>query len=139
MTNALTAKDNEIASLRHLLTQGGPDAVARAVARREEELRILVAQREQEVAAAMARREEEIVQEVNRREAELYAAWGVREQQIREEIDDKVQWVQKREQEIAAEDERLEMAKNDVEEKLKQWELQATKGQSTWMIIQSTV
>lgn len=49
--------------------------VVAAVARREEELRLLVMKREEEVATAMTRREEEIMDAVRKREEEVLGAW----------------------------------------------------------------
>ncbi|KAJ7594073.1 kinase-like domain-containing protein [Mycena floridula] len=133
ITALISQKDGEISNLQQLLAQQqvyGPKytqddmelAVRTAIAKREEELRVLVTKREEEVAVAIARREEEIIASVNRREAELCEAWTSREQQIRQEVDDKVQWIQTREKELIEEEERLQSVKEKLEEKMKKWE-----------------
>jgi NIMA (never in mitosis gene a)-related kinase 2 len=70
--------------------------VGQAVARREEELRVLVMKREEEVA--IAKGEEEIMQAVRNREAEVDAACVKRE-----EVDKQIQWVLARENELKVE------------------------------------
>ncbi|RDB23669.1 G2-specific protein kinase nim-1 [Hypsizygus marmoreus] len=148
LMSVLTQKDTEIASLQHMVTrlqeqqhhqqysqQQVEQAIKEAVARREEELRVLVMKREKEVAEAMARREEEIMEAVRRREAEVFEAWGVREAEIQKEVEQKVQeveerveWVQAKEEELTAEDARLETARAELEENVAKWEENALKG-----------
>ena len=70
--------------------------VGQAVARREEELSVLVMKREEEVA--IAKGEEEIMQAVRNREAEVDAACVERE-----EVDKRIQWVLARENELKVE------------------------------------
>ncbi|KAJ3716687.1 kinase-like domain-containing protein [Lentinula raphanica] len=136
--NALVMeKDKEIASLHLAIAQKQhlqysqqelEAAVHEAISRREEELRVLVLQREEEVAAAIAKREEEIIASVNKREEELNQAWVMREEQIRQEVDDKVRWIQERENELVAEEKRLEEVRSGLEEKAKKWEVKSVKG-----------
>ncbi|KAF5364973.1 hypothetical protein D9758_008178 [Tetrapyrgos nigripes] len=124
---AVSQKDAEISSLQHTLgqyqqhykysQQDVENAIREAIERREEELRVLVHQREEEVAAAMAKREEEIIGSVNKREAELNEAWVTREQQIRAEVEEQVQWIHSREEELDQEEQRLEDLKLELEEK----------------------
>lgn len=137
LTVLLAQKDQEILSLQRMVSQfqqqsrGHQDLQAQieqAVARREEELRLLVAKREEEVALAMTRREEEIIASVNQREVALSEAWAAREQQIREEVDSRVQWVLQREAELNEESETLQTAKAQLEERVKKWEERGIKG-----------
>ncbi|KAG5645164.1 hypothetical protein DXG03_006788 [Asterophora parasitica] len=146
-------KDAEIAGMKHMVVtlqeQGQKQAqnyshfsqqqlevaVKDAVARREEELRVLVTKREKEVADAMARREEEIMEAVRQREAEVCEAWSKRETEIRQEIDakvmevdERVDWIMGREEELRAEETRLEEVAKDLEVKMKKWEEGVTKG-----------
>ncbi|KAH6897821.1 kinase-like domain-containing protein [Coprinopsis sp. MPI-PUGE-AT-0042] len=99
-------------------------AIKRAVARREEELRVLVVKREQEVAEAMRKREEEIMDAVRRREAEVCEAWTKREGEIREEVEvsikaveERIKWIQDREEEMKEEEDRLEVVREELEER----------------------
>jgi len=83
------------------------EAIQNAVARREEELRVWLMQRdqrvkdakawrEQEIANEKARREEEFAEAMRNRHAEVDEAWAAKEGQIRREIDQEVQeWVQR--------------------------------------------
>lgn len=120
-------KDAEIASLHQVIQSRYSEedlqsTVQTAINRREEELRALVTKREGEVASAIARREEEIIISVNKREAELCEAWATREQQIREEVDERVQWILKREEELRQEEAHLQSVTADLEERMKKWE-----------------
>ncbi|KAJ2936407.1 hypothetical protein H1R20_g687, partial [Candolleomyces eurysporus] len=72
-------------------------AVKHAVAKREEELRVLVIKREEEVANAISKREEEIMEAVRRREQEVCEAWTRREEEMKQEVE---QWAANREQEF---------------------------------------
>ena len=101
-------------------------AVKQAVARREEELRILVVKREEEVAVAIAKREEEIMEAVRNREAEVDAACLQREQLIKKEVDERIQWVLARESELKAEEIRLEVVKRELEESAKKVQQQSS-------------
>ena len=109
-------------------------AVKQAVARREEELRGLVMKREGEVAVAIAKREEEIMAAVCNREAEVDAACVQREELIKKEVDERIQRVLARENELKAEEIRLEVVKRESEESAKKAQQQnaatttATKG-----------
>ena len=67
--------------------------VKQAVARREEELRILVMKWEEEVAVAIAKGEEEIMEAVRNREAEVDAVCVQRDELIKKEVDERIQWV----------------------------------------------
>jgi NIMA (never in mitosis gene a)-related kinase 2 len=126
LNSVLAQKDNEIASLHSRLSQQQQTfsqhdverLVKDAVAKREDELRVLVMKREEEVATAMGRREEEIIASVNRREAELCEAWAAREEQIRSEYQERVEWIQAREQELLEQEERIEDARIQLEERL---------------------
>ena len=140
----IAQKDVEIASLKQAAarlqeqqySQVQTDkAVRDAVVRREEELRVLVMKREKEVAEAMARREEEIMEAVRKREAEVFEAWGTREAEMDREIEKKWQMVQERiawldakENELRMEDARLEDARTEFEQKLASWQENAGKG-----------
>jgi NIMA (never in mitosis gene a)-related kinase 2 len=96
------------------------DAIVReAIGTRENELRIQVMKREEEVSAAMMRREEEIMEAVRMREAELGEAWRKREEEVREEVEERVQWVLKREEEIKVEAGRLEAAREELQKRVK--------------------
>ncbi|KAF5384122.1 hypothetical protein D9615_003274 [Tricholomella constricta] len=152
MVAAVAQKDAEIANLQHMVAalqeqqvqqqqqnhysqQQMEAAVKEAVGRREEELRILVMKREKEVADAMSRREEEIMEAVRRREAEVCEAWTAREMEIRREIEEKVKevderidWIEKKEEELKVEDARLDTARVGLEEKMAKWEESVVKG-----------
>jgi hypothetical protein len=143
-------KDNEIVTLQHMVAQlqqqqqqysqhDVESTIKEAVARREEELRVLVMRREEEVAAAMSRREDEIMEAVRRRETEVFEAWGTREQDIRREVEEKIRevdehvdWIQAREEELRAEDSRLEAVRIELEEKVAKWEDSVAKGLSSY-------
>lgn len=138
----LTEKDAELARLQaHLaLFQQRPPpsqmtqreveiAIKQAVSRREEELRVLIRNREEEVATAMTRREEEIMEAVRRREAEVCQAWCAREAEIRQEVEtsiravqERVEWIGKKEEELRAEEDRVEEMREEVEERIRIWE-----------------
>ncbi|KIK70729.1 hypothetical protein GYMLUDRAFT_32770 [Collybiopsis luxurians FD-317 M1] len=137
LTALVAKKDSEIASLHQTIVQNQhlqfsqqdlESAVREAISRREEELRVLVLQREEEVAAAIAKREEEIIASVNKREADLNEAWEIREAQIRQEVDERIKWVQEREVDLATEEKRLEEIQLDLEEKAKRWEAKSVRG-----------
>ncbi|KAJ3871710.1 kinase-like domain-containing protein [Lentinula edodes] len=127
----------ELNSLRHTISQNQhlqfsqqdlEVAIQQAIARREEELRVLVLHREEEVAVAIAKREEEIIASVNKREEELNEAWVMREEQIRQEVDDRVRWIREREVDLAAEENRLEEVRLELEGKVRKWEAKSVKG-----------
>ena len=97
----LNHKDQEITSLQQLVLQLQQQqqrfsrqdvevAIKQAVARREEELRILV-MKWQEVAVAIAKHEEEIMEAVCNREAEVDAVCVQREELINKEVDERIQ------------------------------------------------
>ncbi|KAF9037295.1 kinase-like protein [Hymenopellis radicata] len=94
------------------------DAVRMAILAREEELRVLIQAREEEVAAANAKREEEIIFSVNAREKEFCDAWRQRE----EAMEEKIRWCEKREQELLEEEDRVNSVRQEVEERMAQWE-----------------
>ena len=139
-------KDQEIATLQrmveqlqqipHISQQEVELAVRQAVVCREHELRSLVTKREEEVGKAIAQREEEIMEAVRRRETEFSEAWVNREEDIRKEVeqnckvmDEKMEWITKREVELKDEEERLEDMRAELEERIKKWEQKnATKG-----------
>ena len=80
---------------------------------------MLVMKREEEVAFAIAKREEEIMEAVRNREAEVDAACLQREELIKKEVDARVQWVLAKENELRAEEMRLEVVKRELEESAK--------------------
>ena len=101
LTSFLNHKDQEITSLQQLVLQLQQQqqqfsrqdvevAIKQAVARREEELRILVMKWE-EVAVAIAKHEEEIMEAVCNREAEVDAVCVQREELINKEVDERIQ------------------------------------------------
>lgn len=139
LSSILSEKDAEIARLQaHIThTQQQPQiaqrdvelAIRQAVARREEELRVLIQAREEEVASAIAKREEEIMEAVRRREAEVCQAWSAREAEIRQEVEvsikavqERVEWIVKREEELRVEEEKVEEMREEVEERMRVWE-----------------
>ena len=94
--------------------------------RREEELRVLIRCREEEVASAMAKREEEIMEAVRKREAEVHQAWALREAEIRQEVEDsikavqeRVDWIMKREDELKLQEKGIEEMKEEAAEKMR--------------------
>jgi NIMA (never in mitosis gene a)-related kinase 2 len=141
MSSIIAQKESELSGMQQAMHTALDQAVKDAIIKREEELRTLVLRREEEVAALMAKREEEIITSVNQREAELCRAWEIREEQMRQEIEDKVQWVQRREQELIDEEIRLRDAKAALEEKAKKWGDRTIKGADTcpfqlrWLMI----
>jgi NIMA (never in mitosis gene a)-related kinase len=78
---------------------------------------------EEEVAIAMTRREGEIMEAVRTREADILEAWKVREEQIRKEageaVEERMKWVNGREEELEAERLRLDDARVELEAKVK--------------------
>jgi NIMA (never in mitosis gene a)-related kinase len=72
--------------------------------------------REDEVAAAIAKREEEIMEAVRNREAEVDAACVQREELIKKEVDDRIQWILVRENDLKAEETRLLEVRRELEE-----------------------
>jgi len=142
----IAQKDAEIVSLKQAAarlqeqqqrySQVQMEKVVRdAVARREEELRELVMKREKEVAEAMARREEEIMEAVRKRETEVFEAWSTREAEMHREIEKKVQeiqeriaWINVKENELRLEDARLEDARTELEQKLASLQENVSKG-----------
>ncbi|KAF9547932.1 Pkinase-domain-containing protein [Agrocybe pediades] len=135
LASLLQQKDQEIHTLQQFVAQlqqaqqtpqfSRQDvelAIKQAVAKREEELRVLILKHEQEVAVAMAKREEEIIEAVRAREVEVDQACAQREQLIRKEVDERIQWVIHRETELRAEETRLEEAKADLEANMKKFE-----------------
>ncbi|KAK7026127.1 hypothetical protein VNI00_015702 [Paramarasmius palmivorus] len=139
----VSQKDSEIAALHQALAQAQSQpqnvysqadlelAVREAIAKREQELRVLVLKREEEVATAMVKREEEIIASVNKREKELNDAWIAREEQIRREfeersrwveeraswVEERAKWIESRETELTEAAEWVEEARVEVEEK----------------------
>ncbi|KAJ3576814.1 hypothetical protein NP233_g162 [Leucocoprinus birnbaumii] len=139
ISNLLSEKDAEIARLQahvaHIqqhtqITQRDVEiAIRQALARREEELRVLVQRREEEVASATAKREEEIMEAVRRREAEAWQAWCEHEAKVRQEVEisirsvqERVEWIEKKEEELKTEEERIAEMKEEVEQRMRLWE-----------------
>ncbi|KAF8882005.1 kinase-like domain-containing protein [Infundibulicybe gibba] len=145
MAAMLSQKDAEVSSQQQVIAQLRQQlhssqhnievAVKSAIAKREEELRMLVMKREEEVAGAMSRREEEIMAAVRRREEEICHAWGAREAEIRKEVEEKMtevdsrfEWVKKVEDELRGEEARLDGVREELEEKMRKWEEETSKG-----------
>jgi NIMA (never in mitosis gene a)-related kinase 2 len=136
----LAKKDAEVAALQKHVAQiqragaryGKEDveaAVRIAVARREEELRVLITQREKEVQAAMAKREEEIQEAVRIREQKVYEAWARREAEITKEVDirrrsleQSADAIKKKEEDLKAEEVRLSSIREELEDKVAKWD-----------------
>lgn len=139
LSDLLLQKDHEIVDLQNVVAQlqqqhqfsqhDVEQAVRQGIARREEDLRVLVRKREEEVGAAMAKREEEIMEAVRQREIEVCDAWSAREAEIRKEVEDsikaveeRVAWINQREIELKEEEEQVQEARLELEAKLKKWE-----------------
>ena len=135
LASLLSHKDQEISSLHHLVGQLQQShqpsqqeiemSIKQAIIRREEELRVLIYKREEEVALAMAQREEEIMEAVRNREQQLSDAWAKREAEIKKEveeslksIDERIQWVVKRENDLVVEETRLNELQEEPEERM---------------------
>ena len=110
-------------------------SIKQAIIRREEELRVLIYKREEEVALAMAKREEEIMEAVRNREQQLSDAWAKREAEIRNEvedslksIDERIQWVVKRENDLVAEETRLNELQEELEARMRKIDESVMKG-----------
>ena len=136
LASLLSHKDQEIASLHHLVGQLQQThqssqqeidmSIKQAIIRREEELRVLIYKREEEVALAMAQREEEIMEAVRNREQQLSDAWAKREAEIKKEveeslksIDERIQWVVKRENDLVVEESRLNELQEELDERMR--------------------
>ncbi|KDR84684.1 hypothetical protein GALMADRAFT_111919 [Galerina marginata CBS 339.88] len=138
LASLLDQKDQEIASLQQFISQLQEAhqfsrrevefVVKEAVARREDELRILVMKREEEVATAISKREEEIMEAVRAREAEVDAASAIREEIIKQELNERLQWVLSKENELRLEETRLEEVKAEMAANMKKMELALAKG-----------
>lgn len=122
MAGILAEKDGEIQRLTALLLQA--DERARlAVSTREQELRVAVLAREQAASRAMKIREEEIMQAIRKREEEIQQQWHANEEmvkahvqaQLQAQVQAGVEWVEKREKELAEEADKLEKARNALE------------------------
>ncbi|KAM6501494.1 hypothetical protein JOM56_004508 [Amanita muscaria] len=142
IASIIAKKDNEIDSLQRHVAQIQQQAEIRrysqqdvemairsAVARREEELRVAVMQREEEVKAAMTKREEEILEAVRKREDEVSNAWSRREAEIARDVQLRVQQTEqradamrRREEELKAEEVRLNNVKEQLEDRLAKWD-----------------
>ncbi|KAI0358692.1 Pkinase-domain-containing protein, partial [Trametes cingulata] len=133
LTAVVAQKDEELASLRALLATAETtlqQRVRAAVARRDEELRAMVLKQEEEVAARMARREEEIMEAVKRREEDVARMWAEWERQTREgmgrAVEERMEWVQQRAEELEAERARLDGVRRELEAKMKALEAAGT-------------
>ncbi|TDL26114.1 kinase-like protein [Rickenella mellea] len=111
---ALAERDREIERLGMQVTQAEQQKHD-AVAKTEQDLRLTHLKREEEVLNAMAKREEEVMAAVRKREAEINELWRTHETELRKEFDSAIDWVQSREQQLAAEVERLERARAELE------------------------
>ncbi|CCM06118.1 uncharacterized protein FIBRA_08367 [Fibroporia radiculosa] len=138
LNSKLTAKDEEIASLRTLVASAEgllQTRVREAVSRRDEELRALVLKHEEEVAARMARREEEIMEAVRKREEEIARMWAEWESQTREAmgkaVEERMEWVRAQVEDIEQEKERLDGLKVELERKAVTLEANERKGVAT--------
>ncbi|KAF8624335.1 hypothetical protein AX17_007163 [Amanita inopinata Kibby_2008] len=147
----IAQRDAEIASMQKLVAQVQEQtkrqrytqqevelAIKSAVSRREEELRVLVMRREEEVKTAMTRREEEIMDAVRKRETEVCEAWARREAEIMKEVEvrvwemeERIDRIKKREEELRVEEARLMNIHEVLEEKVVKWE-ESTKGMN-WL------
>ena len=133
LASLLSNKEQEIASLHQLVGQLQQSlqlsqqevemTVKQAVIRREEELRVLICKREEEVALAMAQREEEIMEAVRNREEQLSDAWTKREAEMKKEleeslksVDERIQWVVNKENDLVVEETRLNELREELEE-----------------------
>ncbi|TCD61510.1 G2-specific serine/threonine protein kinase [Steccherinum ochraceum] len=125
LQQAVSQKDAELASLRSLLAQAEETHVARVRAR-EDELKTIVMRKEAELAARLTKREEEVMEAVNRREEEVTRGWMEWEKNVREEVtravDERMEWVQQKAEELEQEAERLDGIKQEVEAKIQQLE-----------------
>ncbi|KAI0368360.1 kinase-like protein [Pilatotrama ljubarskyi] len=137
LTAVVAQKDEELASLRALLATAETtlqQRVRAAVARRDEELRAMVLKQEEEVAARMARREEEIMEAVKRREEDVARMWAEWERQTREgmgrAVEERMEWVQQRAEELEAERARLDGVRKELETKMKALEAGTAPGVS---------
>ena len=126
-------KDEELASLRNVLANAEStlhQRVRQAVSKRDEELRAMLLKQEQEVTDRMTRREQEIMEAVRRREEEMARMWGEWEQQTRESmgraVEERMQWVQQRGEELEHERQRLDGVKQELETKVKAMEAAAS-------------
>lgn len=121
----LTQKDAEITSLQTLLARAEETHIARVRAR-EEELKAIVLRKEAELAARLAKREEEVMDAVNRREQEVARGWTEWERNVRDDVtravDERMEWVQRRAEELEQEKESLDEVKREVEAKIQQLE-----------------
>lgn len=150
LTALLVAKDSEIASLQHLVSTAEEQhqkvvdgRVGDAVARREEELRVLVMEHQLEVSAAMSKREEELLDAVKRREEEIREAWFAREQEVREEmaaaVEERMEWVRKQMEEVEVERKRLQTTRDEVEIKVKAMsDSNTAEKKSTFILLQNS-
>ena len=95
----------------------------------------MVLKQEQEVAERMARREQEIMEAVRRREEEMARMWAEWEQQTRgsmgRAVEERMQWVQQRTEELEQERQRLDGVKHEVETKMKELEAAAAGARRT--------
>ncbi|KZT04268.1 kinase-like protein [Laetiporus sulphureus 93-53] len=135
LTATVAAKDEQIVSLRGLAVSAEnmlQVRVREAVAKRDEELRVLVLKQEQEVAARMARREEEIMEAVRRREEDIARMWSDWETKTREAmtraIEERMEWVRSQAGELDQERERLDEVRAELEEKMASLEAAEKKG-----------
>lgn len=83
---------------------------------------------EKEVAVAIAKREEEIMEAVRNRKAEVDTACLRREELIKMEVDERIQWVLAKEDELKVEEMRLEVVKRELEESAKVAAMSTAKG-----------
>lgn len=99
-------------------------AIRTSVTTREEELRVAIMQREKEVQTAMTKREEEIAEAVRKREQEVCEAWARREAEVTREVETRIRTleqsmdlIRKKEEELEAEEVRLSIIRESLEEK----------------------
>ncbi|PPQ85665.1 hypothetical protein CVT25_002481 [Psilocybe cyanescens] len=103
-------------------------AAKQAVARRDEELPMLVMKRKEKVALALAKCEEEIMEALRAREVEIDQACMRREAAVRKEVEERIQWVLDRETAMRAEEWWLEDVKREVEAGMRKVETGLAKG-----------
>ena len=145
IASLLSQKDQEIASLLIILSANYSSHISHRNKKskclssklslvEKKSFRVLVYKRE-EAALAMAQREEEIMEAVRQRGQQLSDAWTGREAEIKKEaedslksIDERIQWVAKRENDLLAEETRLNELQEELEERMRKIDEGVMKG-----------
>ncbi|EMD33769.1 hypothetical protein CERSUDRAFT_160055 [Gelatoporia subvermispora B] len=125
LTTVLAQKDEELIALRSMVANAEAalhQRIREAVARRDEELRAMVLKQETEVAARMSQREKEIMEAVRAREEQIGRMWADWERKTREAmgraVEERMEWVQQRAEELEHERTTLESMRAEVERKM---------------------